>query len=42
LPGLAPASASFNTPIICSSENLVRFIVCPSFRPDSNQSGHLH
>lgn len=27
----APASASFSTPIICSSENLVRFVVCPSF-----------
>ncbi|MEC9345809.1 MAG: hypothetical protein VYB54_06250, partial [Pseudomonadota bacterium] len=33
-----PASASFSTPIICSSENLARFIVCPSFRPDSNRS----
>lgn len=24
--------------MICSSENLARFIVCPSFRPDSNRS----
>jgi hypothetical protein len=32
----APASCSFNTPIICSSVNLARFI-CPSFvKPDSN------
>src|SRR3546814_1459163 len=28
-PVFAPASASFSTPMICSSENLVRFI-CPS------------
>lgn len=32
----APASCSFNTPIICSSVNLARFI-CPSFfGPDSS------
>jgi len=32
----APASASFNTPIICSSVNRDRFIVRPFFRADSN------
>ena len=44
----APASASFNIPMICSSVNLVRFIVRPLQGPDSNQSwrkirgsGHL-
>ena len=33
-----PAYASFSTPMICSSVNLLRFFVCPSFRPDSNRS----
>lgn len=34
----APASVSFNTPMICASVNLVRFIVRPLQGPDSNHS----
>jgi hypothetical protein len=30
--------SSFSIPIICSTENLLRFIVCPSFRIDSKRS----
>ena len=34
----APASCSCRMPIICSSENLVRFIVCPLVRPESSSN----
>ena len=34
----APASASFKIPMICSSVNLVRFIVRPLQGPDTNRS----
>src|ERR1700689_5794308 len=37
-PVFAPASCSRKTAIICSSVNLIRFIVRPLLRPDSNSA----